>query len=202
DLCEAVAPMVGTAFDLGRDNDALDRGGSLIFLYETAFVGAIEQRLGDLIRELLEVDQVEHMGKHVARMAAPHRLVYGPVVLFQKTQGESLRARQLAQGAKTLEDAHEFAFAGTLQQHLILNAPQEGFVAQIRRVQVRGEHEESLERRRHLAAGEETQIIDTALHGHDPTVEDLGGGGKLAAEVVDEIHAVIGLELQRGFVNL
>src|ERR1700676_2789828 len=40
------------------------------------------------------------------------------------------------------------------------------------------------------------------LHGDDPAVEDLGGVGLLTAKVVNQVDAVIGLELERSVVNL
>ena len=69
-------------------------------------------------------------------------------------------------------------------------------------IQVGGEDQEGFERRGHLAAGEEAQVIDAALHGHDPAVQHFGGSGALAAEVVDQVDAVVGLELERRLVDL
>ena len=92
--------------------------------------------------------------------------------------------------------------AGPAQQHLVLNAAQERLVAEIARVEVGGEDHERLEGRGHLAAGHEAEIVDAALHGNDPAVQDLRRSRDLAAEVVDEVDAVVGLYLEGSFVDL
>ena len=70
------------------------------------------------------------------------------------------------------------------------------------RAQVGREDQEGLKRHRHLAAGLEAQIIDVPLHRHNPAIQDFGRGRALAAEVVDQVDAVVGLQLERRVVDL
>jgi len=46
------------------------------------------------------------------------------------------------------------------------------------------------------------QIVDAAVQGHDPAVEDILGLGALPAEIVDEKGAVEGLDVQRRLIKL
>ena len=46
------------------------------------------------------------------------------------------------------------------------------------------------------------EIVHPALHGHDPAVEQAGGGHQLAAEVVDDEAAAQGLNVERRLVEI
>src|ERR1035438_8424710 len=142
---------------------------------------AVERAIEDLIRQcerkLLKVHQIEGMRQHIARMAAPEELPGGAVTLLQKSLQHAGGQWELALGTKVLEDADEFLLAGAAQQHLVLNAPQECFVTQGRRVEVGGEDQENLEGNAHFAAGQKAEIVLAALHGHDPAIQDLTRDG-------------------------
>jgi hypothetical protein len=44
--------------------------------------------------------------------------------------------------------------------------------------------------------------IDAAIEGNDPAIEQFVGAQALAAEIVDDEHAVVGLHLRRGDIEL
>src|SRR5260221_14442196 len=57
-------------------------------------------------------------------------------------------------------------------------------------------NQESLERHFNLTAGLKAEKIHAAVHRDNPAVQNFGRSGPLPAEIVDEVNAVIGLELK------
>ena len=53
-----------------------------------------------------------------------------------------------------------------------------------------------------LRPGVQRQEVDAALERHDPAVQQVARRNALAAEVVDDEHAAVGLQLDRRFVEL
>ena len=52
-----------------------------------------------------------------------------------------------------------------------------------------------------LLAGDQREIVDLVLHRRDEAVEQLLRRDPLAAEVVDQEHAAVGLQVRRRFVE-
>ena len=92
------------------------------------------------------------MRKNIARMAAAERFAGAPVVFLDKTVNQAFRVRQFPGLAELPEDCFELLFVRAAQQHLVLNAAQKRFIAQLFRLQVGRKDQEGLERNRHLAA--------------------------------------------------
>ena len=53
-----------------------------------------------------------------------------------------------------------------------------------------------------LPPGVQRQVVHPLLERHDPAVEQVAGRHPLAAEVVHDEHAAVGLHLERGLVHL
>ena len=82
------------------------------------------------------------------------------------------------------------------------NPPQEGVVAQVARIEVRGENHQLLERNRKFLASGQGDIVNAIFERQDPAVEQVSRRDDLAAEVVDHEHAAVGLHLQRSDIEV
>ena len=88
-----------------------------------------------------------------------------------------------------------------LREDLVGDAPHERFVGERLRLQVGREDDQHVERNLELAAGMQRQEVDAALERHDPAVQEVARRDALAAEVVDDEDAAVGLHLDRRFVE-
>src|SRR5262249_35916815 len=109
--------------------------------------------------------------------------------------------RDIAHGGHAAENLIECVLMYRLDEDLVVNAAEEGFIGQIVGVEVCGEDHHHFERDLELHAVLQRQVIDAAVEGHDPAVEQVARGDKLAAEVVDEEDTVVGLHLERRGVD-
>src|SRR5438067_961508 len=101
-----------------------------------------------------------------------------------------------------VENPPVFLAARGEQLDLVLDPAQERPVHQIGRLQIGREDQQHVERQREARAGIELQIIDLVLHRHDPAIEQIVGTEFLAAEIVDQQHAVERLDVHRRVVEL
>ena len=67
-------------------------------------------------------------------------------------------------------------------------------------VQVGGDDEHVAQRQLDLLTRAQREIVDMVLHGRDEAIEELLGRHAFAAEVIDEEHAAVGLEMRRRLV--
>ena len=104
--------------------------------------------------------------------------------------------------AHALEDLLVLVDGRRLDADLVADAPQEGLVDEVGRVEVRREHDEHVEGDLDLLPGVERQVVDALLERDDPTVEEILGRDALAAEVVDHEDPAIGLHLEGRLVHL
>src|SRR5262249_23490724 len=104
--------------------------------HEAAGESAVKQRFSQLERQLLEVNEVDRMGDNIARLTAPKPLAGRAVVLRHESRKQLRRAIQTLRAGKTLEDLGELLRVRTLQKHLVLQTPQEGFVTELLRLKV------------------------------------------------------------------
>ena len=109
---------------------------------------------------------------------------------------------QLSPAAVQLEDARELVNRGILDWDLVRDASQKRFVGQIVRVEVRGKHDEHIERHHKFLPRVQRQVVHAALERHNPAIEQLLGPHALAPEVVHEKYAAVRLELEWRFVEL
>src|SRR5437763_9121683 len=102
-------------------------------------------------------------------------------------------------------DAAEYLVEGVLvdrlNENLVVDASQEGFVRQIVGVKVRGEDNQHFKWNLKLHAILQGKIIDAPVERNDPAVEQIARRNELAAEVIDEEDAVVRLHLQWGGVD-
>lgn len=123
-------------------------------------------------------------------------------------------ATSLAQQRGGLGLHGDLACRGDPSQHLVervvadardedlgADAPIERLVGQSGRVEVGGEDDLGEERNLELGAVVEREEVDVTVERHDPPVQELLGSQRLAAEVVDGQHPVVGEHLQRGEVH-
>src|SRR5208337_4116402 len=107
-----------------------------------------------------------------------------------------------------MEDLVEDGGAHIVHQHLGLDAAQEGFIGQVVRIHVGGEDHHQLEGHLEFHTRCQGQVIHAAVERHYPAVEKFARRHHLAAEVVDDQDAVVGLHLKRrdetagGFIEL
>ena len=100
------------------------------------------------------------------------------------------------------EDLRELLRRGVLRVDLVRDPPQEGFVGERLRIQVRGEHDQDVERDFELLARVQRQVVDAAFERDDPPVEQVARADALPPEVVDEEDAAVRFELKRRLVEL
>ena len=84
---------------------------------------------------------------------------------------------------------------------LVLDAPQEGIVHKVFRLQVGGQHQEKLEGYLEFLARLEGQVIYSLLQRYDPPVEERLGAHLLTSKVVNEEQPAVGLQLEWGLVE-
>src|SRR5579862_4256131 len=123
-------------------------------------------------------------------------------MLFYESVYTAVFIRQFFRGTEPSEDAGEFTLVRTPHEHFVLNPAQEGFVSQLVGFEVGGKDQECLKRNCHFPAAEKFQVVHAPFHGNDPAIEHLGGTAQLASEVVNQINAVVGLQLVGCIVDL
>src|SRR6266700_4757974 len=148
----------------------------------------VQQLFGQLERKLLEVDEIDGMGDDVPRLAAAKLLCGRLVVLSDESVERGLRESHALRRAKAPEDLHEFLSKRVAEKHLVLDAAQEGFVAEALGLKGGREDQEGLEGHFHLPARVEAKVIHATVHRNDPTVQHLRRTGLLPAKVVDEVN--------------
>ena len=109
-----------------------------------------------------------------------------------KLRDQALVVRKLSGFAEAPEDGCELVLVRAAHQHLVLNAAEKRFVAQLVRFQIGGKDQEGFERNRNLAAAVEFQVVHAPFHGNNPAVQHFGGRALLAAEIVDQVNSIIG----------
>ena len=57
------------------------------------------------------------------------------------------------------------------------------------------------ERQLDLLAGAQREVVNLVLHRRDEAIEQLVGRHPLTAEIIDEEHAAVGLEMRRRLVE-
>src|ERR1051326_8029581 len=125
---------------------------------------ALQKLVSQLHRQIFELDQVESVRQNVARMAPAKWLAGVPVAAVDEAIQHLRAARKTLRLAEVLENPNEFILGRPAQQHLVVNAAQKSFIAQVRRLQVGRKDQERLEWCGHLAARHESQIVDPPLH--------------------------------------
>src|SRR5437867_4042869 len=78
-----------------------------------------------------------------------------------------------ATDAVQLEDSGELLERRVLDGNLVRNSPQKRLGPERRRIEVRREHGEHVERHLELLAGVQREVVDAALERHDPAVQEL-----------------------------
>src|SRR5581483_2424535 len=116
---------------------------------------------------------------------------------------DAVRARVHAQALDhVVEDLLVDVALGGVDFHLVANAAEEGVVDQILGVEVGRKDDELLEWDLELLAGSEREEVVAIFERQDPAIEQLLGTAQLAAEVVDEKDAAVGLDVQRCLVEV
>ena len=132
-LLGALLPVVGAGFDRHLHDHGI-RGRLLhLLLHEAAFEGAVQHLRGQMIGQLLEMDQVDGVGQQIARMAAAEYLAGLTVTLLNEGVEQRAFERKILGGAGVFEDTDEFVERRAAEQHLVLNAPEERLVAEVLR---------------------------------------------------------------------
>src|SRR3989304_2070527 len=90
----------------------------------------------------------------------------------------------------------ELSGGDVLEADLILNAAQEGFVGESGRIEIGGEDNEEVKGKIEFFAAGEGQEIHAAVEGDNPAVEKFFRADALAAEIINDEDAIIGLHLQ------
>src|SRR5438067_287726 len=116
-----------------------------------------------------------------------------------------VKAVLVERNARRFALAHEYVeelLAGRVgHAQLVLYAPQESIVYQVFRVEVGGQDQEKLERNLQLLARFESEVIYPFFKGYDPAIEKRLRAYLLAAKVVNQEEAAVGLQLKRRFVE-
>src|SRR5689334_10350947 len=120
---------------------------------------SIQQIFAELFTTSFKIQDVYRVINDVARMAAAKRLGGLDIVFPHEALRQARRTYQSRGLADAFEDVDKFMWFWTRHEHLILNAAQERFVAQVIRLQVRREDKESLKRHCDLAARMKIQVI-------------------------------------------
>src|SRR5260370_6206730 len=88
-----------------------------------------------------------------------------------------------------------------VDENLVVDSAEEGFVRQIARLQVGRKHHHQLERDLEFHAISQHQVVHAPVQWNDPAVQEVSRRHQLAAEVVDDENAIVGLHLQRRGIN-
>ena len=136
------------------------------------------------------------MPSEVARMAGQQRHVAPPVQLLDDVIDQAAVVGDRACSAQTRCQICLYS-SGSIGQELdlVAEAAQESLVGDVLRAQVGREHEDQVERHLEVMAPARHERVLPRVHRHDPAVEQHGRLDALAAEVVDQQEAVVGLEL-------
>jgi 4-amino-4-deoxy-L-arabinose transferase-like glycosyltransferase len=164
--------------------------------------GAVDVFVGQPGRGAFVVGDVLDDQHHVARIAGAQHLAAAVGEAALADVGRLFRRPGHAfAGADGAQDVVEDLRADDIDLDLVLDAAQERFVGELPWIEVGREDDERLERDGDLDAGAQREEVDAAVQRHDPAVEQVARVDHLAAEVVDDEQAVVGLHLQgRGVV--
>src|SRR5580704_13942507 len=99
------------------------------------------------------------------------------------------------------EDLVEGVLVNRLDENLVVDSAQEGFVGQVVGVEVGGKDHHHFKGNLELHAVLQRKIVDAPVQRNDAAIEQIAGGNELASEVVNEEDAIVCLHLQRGGVN-
>ncbi len=130
-------------------------------------------------------------------MAEPHGATGHPIAMLDEkidlcgSGGDAGLCRQRG------EQLAELLLGRIADVDLVGNSPEEGFIHQFARFEVRRKNHELIEGHLNLAAAPHGQKIVTLFERHDPPVQQLGWRDPLAAKIVDDENAAIALQLQR-----
>src|SRR5271156_2764929 len=94
----------------------------LYILRKAALESAVEQLICQCGGQAFKLHQVNSMRKHIAWLAAAHRLARRTIMAFNKTAHCRLIASQLASGTESQENARELVRRRVAYQHFILDA--------------------------------------------------------------------------------
>jgi hypothetical protein len=98
----------------------------------------------------LEVDDVDGMRDNVARMTSPQAFTAVDVMLLHEMLRQAGWTIQSSGLGVAFEDFDEFLGIRAAQEHLVLNAAKESFIAQLIRPKVGRKNQECLEGHRHF----------------------------------------------------
>src|SRR2546425_185031 len=174
----------------------------LALVYEVRLARPIEQLARDLRRGAAIAAKRRHLIEQVARMACAQPAVIRSIVAAQQVGDHHFMEPELPALAVQLENPREAFDARILDRDLVGNPAQERLVGQRLRIEVGREHREHVERHLEFLPGVQRQVVDAALERHDPAVEEILRPNSLAAEVVDEEHAAVRLQLNGRLVEL
>src|SRR5262245_47205813 len=180
---------------------ALNRVGR-VAVDEVRRTGAIHQLARDRRLDATVAAERDDLIEQIARMARPERASRRLVMPALQIGNHDLVEGQMVPPAVQLEDPRELLDARIDDRDLVGDAAQECLVGQRRRREVRREDGQHVERHLNLLPGVQREIVDAALERHDPSVEQILRAHALAAEVVDQEHAAVRLQLDRRFVEL
>ena len=144
-----------------------------------------------------EVDDLVHQ---VARVAGEQRPLVAPVVVAHQQVEGLVGVGDAALCADLLQDLAVLAERQLPDEDLVADAAQEGVVGHVGGREVGREHQHHVEGDLELAAVAQHQVVVATVHRHDPAVHQLARRDHLAAQVVDQEEAVVGLEVRRSLV--
>src|SRR5919198_128998 len=179
-----------------------DRMRRRIVVDEVRLACPVEQLARDFRLDSPVAAERDHLIEQVSRVAGAKRPPERLVIAAQQVRHHDLVIPQVTAAAVQLEDFGELLDRRIDDGHLVRDAAKERFVRQRFRIEVRGEHDEDVERHLEFLAGVQRQVVEAALERHDPAVQQLLRADALPSEVVDEEHAAVGLQLNRRFVEL
>src|SRR5687767_1503828 len=115
----------------------------------------------------------ERLLDQIARVAPTHLNAARAEVSCQQILHESRIELQVAVAAEFFEDLSEISLRRAFAENLVMDAPQECFVYELRRLDVGGKHDQRHEWQVEFLPSLKREEIDTALEGNDPPIQQV-----------------------------
>src|SRR5688572_8958075 len=156
----------------------MQKSGQLPFhipnLNETSAERPIQYDLGQNQWPLFKMKKIQGMRQNIPRLASPHALTRREVISAHERAQQLRRTFQLRLLTELEEDTDVLLLIRVLEVHLVLNPAKKRLISQLVRSQIGGKHKKCLKRDGDFSACLQGEVVNLALHRHNPAIQNLG----------------------------
>src|SRR4051794_20948666 len=134
-------------------------------------------------------------------MTATQRSMNLNIVLLQQIAQSLVAVGNTLGLADQLKDLAKLLWSRIGDFNLMPDAPEKRVVHEVLRVKVGREDDQHIERYLQLLARLKGQVVDLALKGDDPAIQQILRAAALPAKVVDQKQTPVGFHLERRFID-